>query len=163
MRPFRPALVGIVALLQAGCSEDPRRAQTLQYLMDMRPVVYENGLLAEQVMHQGASVYDGRSTPEGLLAAWDGEIIPLAQHVHDLASTVEPPGNVAPDHRALTELWKRRHRVYRNLSEAAHRADLDAFQNAQRESAAVTLEEDQWVRAFNAKLQPMELFVDLVP
>ena len=72
MRLHRPVAVGVAALLLAGCNEDPRRAPTLDYLMDMRPVVYENGLLAEQVMHQGAAVYDGRSTPEAIMAAWDG-------------------------------------------------------------------------------------------
>ena len=129
----------------------------------MRPVVYENGLLAEQVLHQGAAVYDERATPESLMAAWDGEIITLAQHVHDMAVAVEPPVNVAPDHRALMELWKRRYKAYRELSESVHLADLERFQGAQGEIGAITIAEDQWVRAFNAKLQPMELFVDLVP
>lgn len=162
MLRLRP-VVAAAALLLLGCNEDPRRAQTLEYLLELRPVLYENRLLAEQVLIQGAAVHDGRGSPETLMSAWDSEIVPLAQHVHDMAEAVEAPPNVAPDHRALGELWKRRYKAYRDVSEAYHTADLTAFQNAQREAAAVTLEEDQWVRALNAKLQPMELYVDLVP
>lgn len=163
MRPTSTALCGLVWIAVSACTEDPRRVQTIDYLTALRPVLYENALLSEQVLIQAAAVHDGRSTPEVLLAAWDSDIVPLAQHVHVMAEQVQPPESLAPDHRVLLELWGRRSKAYSDVAESLHVANLDDFGTAQREIAAVTLQEDQWVRGLNAKLASMDLFVDLVP
>ena len=163
----RRAVAGMVVasfLVGAGCSEAPERVQMRAYLTDLRPVLYENRLLAEQVLRQGAAVYNEDSSPDEVMDAWDGTVVPLAQHVHDLAAGIEPPDTVSPDHRALVSLLDRRQRAYRGLSDAFHLAQEDAFVDAQREVNKVTLEEDRWVRTFNQRLQIMRLrSLDLVP
>ena len=159
----RFVVFGMLAGTLLACSEDPRRQQTLDYLERLQPVLYENSLLAQQVLLQAATVYNGTAKPEALATAWEVDVVPMAMHVHTLAGSVEPPDHLAADHAALVQLWQRRADAYRDVAEGQRTANVELFSRAQRDVSAITLSEDQWVRAFNAKLAPMDLYLDLCP
>ena len=159
------AVAVAAATLVAGvsCSPDTERAETLDYLERLRPVLHENSLLAGQVLAVAATVHNGNATDESLKTAWDVDILPLAEHVHVLGQEVRAPPHLAADHAALVRIWQQRADAYREVATAHREADVDAFQRGQKAAGAATLSEDQWARAFNARLKPMKLYVDLYP
>jgi hypothetical protein len=153
----------LITLTILGCGGDPRRQQTEDYLSRLTPILHENSLLADTVLQQAALVHNGQVDPKAIVTAWSTDIAPMAQHVHTLAADVAPPEHLAADHAALVQIWQRRAEAYREVVESHQRADLESFTRAQRDIGTITVNEDQWVRAFNARLDEMKLNIDLYP
>jgi len=152
-----------MALGLGACGPDPQHEKTVAYLTDLHPVLLENSLLAEQVLVQAAHVYNKDADAPTLIDGWSHQVLPLANHVVVMAEEVQPPEHLASDHAKLVSIWTQRSRAYREVVEGLHTADAARFDAAARETAAITVSEDQWVRAFNDKIGPMQLYVDLYP
>ncbi len=149
--------------LVVGCGPDPEHQKTVDYLTALHPVLQENSLLAERVLVQAAHVYNKDADADAIADAWATEVLPLAQQIPVLAEEVHPPPHLTVDHQNLVSIWTKRAEAYREVVEGLGTADRARFQAASNSTAAITLSEDQWVRGFNAKIEPLRLYVDLYP
>jgi len=156
-------LLLLTGSVSAGCGPDPDHEKTVAYLTELHPVLLENSLLAEQVLVQSASVYNQSAQPGDLERGWASDVLPMAQHVVVMAEEVQAPEHLAADHANLVAIWSKRATAYREVLEGLHTADADRFEAASRKTAEITVSEDAWVRAFNKRIQPMQLYVDLYP
>lgn len=159
----RPSPFLMATLLLAACGPDPEHQKTVDYLTALHPVLQENSLLAERVLVQAAHVYNEDADATAIADQWDHEVVPLADHVATLAAGIQAPPHLSVDHQNLVEIWGQRADAYREAVEGLQTADRARFQEAASATAQITLTEDQWVRAFNARIEPLKLYVDLYP
>jgi len=159
------ACTALAASLATACGPSAEHVKTVDYLTELHPVLEENSLLAEQVLHQAAYVYnqEADADADAIAAAWSHDVLPMAQHVAVLAEEVQPPEHLATEHAELVGIWTKRAKAYREIIEGLHTADAARFEAASQEIARITVSEDQWVRALNARIGPMNLYVDLYP
>jgi hypothetical protein len=160
-----PTTPTVLVLLSAAtaCGPDPEHEKTVDYLTELHPVLLENSLLAERVLVQAAHVYNKDAQADEIASAWATEVLPIAESIPVLANEVQPPPHLSVDHNNLVDIWSKRADAYREVVEGLQTADRSRFDAASNATAAITLSEDQWVRAFNAKIEPLRLYVDLYP
>lgn len=149
--------------LLAGCALDPDAEQAAGYVVDLQPVLFENAALADRVLALSVSVSEKKASPEQIRKAWDDEIVPLAEHLHDQASFVRPPPAWAESHAQLVDLWADRAAAYRALSVAIEEGDEKRWRDARALADGVKLHEEQWFRTTNQKLAGWHLAVDPYP
>lgn len=156
MLTFLPFVIGLVA-----CSSGDDA--TSKYLGQLNPLLHENGLLAERVLLQAAQVYNDAAKPEQVADAWVAEIVPLAEHLHDQASFVEPPPPYATTHQEIVQIWGDRAVAYRSLGEAIQSGNTDEWNKATGLASDVKLREEKWFDTLNTALAESGLSVDPYP
>jgi hypothetical protein len=153
----------LATLMLLSCASTPGDATT-GYLTSLQPVLQENGLLVERVLIQAAIVYNNDSLrPETVADVWNHEIAPLAEHVYNQASFVQPPPEYAAAHKELVEIWGDRASSYRSLGEAVQQGDIEAWNQARSLAESVKLREEKWFDRLNEGLASSGLIVDPYP
>jgi len=146
-----------------GCTPTPETKEATAYVEAVQPVLFENAALARRVLALAADVVDERTTPQKLAVAWSKEIVPVAAHLHDQATLIEPTGPWAAPHDALVVLWGDRADAYAALSEAVDRGDEAAWQAARERSDAVKVSEERWFTDINDRLRVHRLSIEPFP
>jgi hypothetical protein len=154
---FQPILSVLLA-----CNAGPGDA-TSEYLVRLQPLLQENGVLAEQVLFQAASVYNEAVKPEQVADSWTHDVVPLAEHLHNQASFVTAPDDFGSVHTELVQIWGDRALAYRNLGEAIQTGDIEEWNKARELADSVKLREEKWFDRLNTTLAPSGLIVDPYP
>lgn len=136
---------------------------TAQYLNQINPLLHENGLLAERVLLQAAKVYNDAVKPDQVAEVWVDEIVPLAEHLQNQASFVEPPAEHMQTHQELVAIWRDRAVAYRNLGEAIQSGSTDEWNKATALASDVKLREEKWFDTLNTALAESGRTVDPYP
>jgi len=157
------AMILVPALLASCFQPDAATVAATDYFERLRPLLHENGLLAERVLFQAARVYNEGDKVPPLAPDWTGDVVPLAEHLHHQASFVTAPDAYAEQHAKLVDLWGRRALVYRQIGEAVFTADLATFTEARKKADELQLEEERWFDHLNAAIAPLGLMVDPYP
>lgn len=150
------------ALLLA-CTPDPLAVEARQYVVDLDPILQENGLVAERLLIQAAAAYDGKVQPRDTRLAWTADIVPLAEHLRDQAVAVQAPASWTQDHKELVDIWTRRADGYRDLAESVDTGDPALFKDGRAKADNAKVDEETWFRDTNARLEPFGLYVDQFP
>jgi hypothetical protein len=136
---------------------------TTQYLGQLRPLLQENGLLAERVLLQAAKVYNEEAKPDQVADVWIEEIVPLAEHLQNQATLVVPPPPYASSHAEIVAIWGDRALAYRNLGEAIQSGSTNDWNAATTLTSDVKLREEKWFDTLNTALAPSGSSVDPYP
>jgi hypothetical protein len=144
------------------CGGGPGDA-TSQYVSRLQPLLQENGVLAEQVLFQAASIYNEAVKPEAVAEYWTHDVVLLAEHLFNQASFVTAPPEYAQVHGELVEIWGDRAIAYRNLGEAIQTGDTESWNKARELADTVKLREEKWFDRLNNQLAPSGLIVDPYP
>lgn len=165
MRIPAPILAAAVALSVAACGPfDPETRAHRAYVRDMQPLLVENALLADRVLHLAARVYNDPKTSAGDLAQdWTQEVVPLSEHLHGQATFLEPAAPWVEAHAELVDIWSERAQAYRTLSEALVLADANQWESAYNLARDVKIREEDWFRRANQTLAPKGLLLDQFP
>lgn len=146
------------------CATDPRQAAATRYLQVLQPLMLENSMLADRVLVQAAAVYNESGGPKQVADAWEGEIVPLAEHLADQASLVQPPTDYAARHGELVTIWVDRAAAYRALSEAIRSGEAEAWNPARRDAESAKIREENWFNQLNETVTPLGIpLVDQYP
>lgn len=169
MRALIPTLLLAVACLPQ--SQD--HVDASDYARQLDPLLHENSLLANRVLHVAAVVYN--APPQGdeeqvsvevseqARLTWSQEIVPLAGHLHDQAALVQPPAPWAGRHKDLVDIWSLRADAYSSLEEAMLLADDVKWQDSRRKSNQAMLDEENWFREVNEQVAPYGIVIDQFP
>ncbi|MEZ4241224.1 MAG: hypothetical protein R3F59_34705 [Myxococcota bacterium] len=147
--------------LAAGCGGAGDATST--YLDQLDPLLQENGLLAERVLTLAAQIYNDSARPEQIADSWGRTVVPIAEHLADQASFVEPPQPYVQAHQEIVQIWGDRATAYRSLSEAIQTGDTEGWNAARNLADDVKLREESWFYALNERVGPMGLIVDPYP
>ena len=161
LRPMWPPSISILVGVLA-CASGPGDS-TSDYLVRLQPLLQENGVLAEQVLFQAASIYNEAVKPEQVADSWTHDVVPLAEHLHNQASFVTAPTEFAQVHTDLVEIWGDRALAYRNLGEAIQTGNIEEWNKARELADSVKLREEKWFDRLNNTLAPSGLIVDPYP
>ncbi len=169
MRVLIPTLLLTMACLPQ--SQD--QLDAADYARQLDPLLHENSLLATQVLHVAAEVYnaspsgDQPTAPDAVSTAarlsWSREIVPLAGHLQDQASLLQPPSPWAGRHRELVDIWSLRADAYRSLDEAMLLADDVKWQESRRMSNQAMLDEESWFSEVNEQVAAYGIVIDQFP
>jgi hypothetical protein len=145
-----------------GCAT-PGQADAEAYVRGLQPLLVENAALADQVLLQGAAIYNDAAGPKDVAAAWEKRIVPMAEHLAAQASFAEPPPPYAGPHGELVKIWTDRATAYRGMSEATRTANADLWNAARAKVDEVHAQEHGFFNELNVQLSPMGLQVDPYP
>ena len=145
-----------------GCA-NPGQEAAEAYVRDLQPLLVENAALADQVLVQGAAIYNEAAGPREVAAAWESKIVPMAEHLAAQASFAQPPGPFEGTHGKLVKVWTDRATAYRGLSEATRTANAELWNAARAKVDEVHAQEHAFFDALNAQLSPAGLQVDPYP
>jgi hypothetical protein len=161
MLPAMLTTLPVMVLLGVACGGGGDATTT--YLDELDPLLQENGLLAERVLTLAAQIYNDSARPEQIADSWGRSVVPIAEHLADQASFVEPPQSYAQAHAEIVQIWGDRAVAYRSLSEAIQTGDTDAWNAARNSADAVKLREERWFDTLNERVGPTGLIVDPYP
>ncbi|MCA9494316.1 MAG: hypothetical protein KC621_30530 [Myxococcales bacterium] len=149
----------------ASCTAmNPQTAAATAYLDAIRPLMIENSMLADRVLVQAAAIYNEAETPKEVAAAWETEIVPVAEHLADQAGLVVAPGPYQPRHAELVSIWTDRATAYRSVAEAIRVGDPDAWMPARKEAENAKIREENWFNQLNENVVPLGIpLVDEYP
>jgi hypothetical protein len=133
------------------------------YVAELEPLVRENGLVADAMLHLAADVHDGRADGSLARERWDRDIVPLADHLRDQAAAVQPPAAWAQHHKDLVDIWTYRADAYHDASEAVTLADAERWKLARQRADAAKLREETWFQEVNKRLADYDMAVDQFP
>ena len=150
-------------LLTIACTLDPSAGQATDYVVNLQPVLFENAALSNRVLALSVAVAENKASPDQVRKQWDEEIVPLAEHLHDQVSFVQPPSDWTETHAELVGLWGDRAVAYRALSTAMDEGDEKRWRDARSLADGVKLHEEEWFRATNQRLAGWHLSVDQYP
>ncbi len=150
-------------LVLIACALDAETQAAQDYVLRIQPVLIENGFLAERLLVLSARVYNRQADDHAIRRTWTDEIAPLAEHLHDQASFVTPPGPWAPAHTGLVDIWGDRAQAYRALGRAIDHGDPTRWQEARELTDSVKLREEEWFATTNQRLATYGLEVDPFP
>lgn len=154
----------LLSLALTGCTEPSPMARTApDYATDLEPLLYENGLLAQQVLFEAAAVYNGAASPEEVYTTWTDTVVPLARHLADQAIVASPPEPWAARHETLVSAWSDRADAYQGLHLAIEQGDPDAWKAARKKADDAKLREEEWFRSVNQELAPLGIALDQYP
>jgi len=156
------SLAGLVFL--TGCQPiDPATAATTEYLTRLQPLLYENSVLAEQVLYRAAAIYNKAARPDQIADQWTAEVVPVAEHLHYQASFLAAPETWGPVHADLVSIWGDRADAYRSLGEAIRLADQERWVKSRDLANDATIREDQWFIKLNDALGLLSMVADPLP
>lgn len=144
-----------------GCGPLDSSANT--YLDQLDPLIVENAILAERVLVLAAGLYNEEAEPARVAEAWEGEIVPLAEHLHAQASVVIAPTEWAPQHNQLVGIWSSRAEAYRDIAIAVETGDEARWKGATGKARQVKLDEEEWFRSVKNELSLRGLTVSQFP
>jgi hypothetical protein len=153
----------LALLWLAACALDPDSRAAADYVTRLQPVLFENAELADEVLSLSSQVYEKKIPSDKLEQSWDADIVPLAEHLHDQASFVEPPPGWGESHAQLVAIWGDRASAYRSLGRAIHDGDTERWRQARELADGVKLREEEWFRTTNQRLVSYRLVVDPFP
>jgi hypothetical protein len=144
------------------CSS-PAKQAAADYVRRVQPLMVENSALAEQMLLQGAAVYNGAAGPDDVAVAWEKRIVPMSEHLASQASFVPPPPEYQATHANLVKIWTDRAVAYRAMSEATRTANAQLWNAARTKVDQVNAQETAFFRDLNSQLSPLSLQVDPYP
>lgn len=139
-------------LLVVGCVQRPPSPDNAFYVVLITPLLDDNALLAERLLTAAAAVHKAPDTPGAALEAWRDEVVPLAHHLHEQASMVQPPGSWAVEHDRIIGTWAARAAGYQLILEAAERGDEARLKRGRALADKAKLDEESWMQDVNARL-----------
>ena len=162
-----PAMRSIAAaaavLLLTACQADPDKQVALGYVKLLEPLLYENGLLADELARTAAGLHDEEFAPDEVGVTWGTEIAPLAEHLATQASLQVPPVEWAARHEGLVEVWTDRAEAYRGVALALERGDREAWRASREKIGRVMVAQEDWFKQTNEALAPHGLALDQIP
>lgn len=154
--------LGLVLLV--GCPQANSGANDAAlYVAELEPLVRENGLVADTMLHLAADVHDGRADGSVALQRWERDIVPLADHLRDQAAAVQPPPAWAQHHKDLVDIWTTRADAYHDAAEAVQLADAERWKLARQNADAAKLREETWFQEVNKRLADYNISLDQFP
>lgn len=153
----------ITLLVLAACQPNPQALAARQYLVDLDPLLLENGLVAERLLVQAGAVHDAKAQPKDTYQAWSTDIVPLAEHLRDEAAALNAPPEWLDAHKDLVAIWSTRADGYRDIDEAVEIGDPKLFKQGRDQADTAKLREESWFRDTNARLETYGLYVDQFP
>ena len=151
----------LLALLACGRrAPDPDHAL---YVRQLTPLLDDNGLLAERMLRAAAELHAGRATSAQALERWRDEVVPLAHHLHDQASLVQPPDPWVAPHERLTGIWETRATGYQLVLDGVEMGDESRFKRGRALADRAKLDEESWFQDANASLLAHGLLIDQFP
>jgi hypothetical protein len=159
-------LLLITATLGAGCGHRAAPPDDAFYVGQLIPVLADNGLLADRMLHAAADLSEGsKSQAAGPRVAerWRDEIVPLAHHVHDQAALLQPPEPWVDRHSSLVAIWAARAQGYQLVLDGVSFADEARFKRGRALADQAKLDEESWFQDANTALQPSSLALDQYP
>ena len=155
-----------VLLLTAlwGCAEPSDEAvAAASYAEMMRPVLYENGLLADQFYETAALVQQSAAASGDVQVVWNSRITPLAEHLVVQADLVTPPPEWESRHDELLSIWRSRAEAFRAIGDALERCDRELWASARSSSDKCKIDEEEWFLETNEILKPYRISFDQLP
>lgn len=159
MRLLIPCLLLLLACTPAPPGADAARA----YADALEPLLEENGHVADRLLYVAADVYNGKADAAAARAAWEDDVVPLAEHLRDQAVLVQAPPDWAPSHQTLVEIWTQRAESYRDISEAIDLGDPEVWKKARSTANDAKLREEAWFRDTNQRMQAYGITLDQFP
>ncbi|HHO53638.1 MAG TPA: hypothetical protein ENK18_22890 [Deltaproteobacteria bacterium] len=150
-------------LLTLSCQTDPAARAATTYINQLQPLLQENGLLAEHVLFQAAAIYNKADRQGDVAKAWSTSVVPLAEHLYDQSTFIEPPEQWVSSHDELVEIWGVRAQAYRNISEGLQMADQEAWESGRLQAQTATQKEELWFDQVNTIIAPMGFLIDAYP
>lgn len=148
--------------LFSGCA-NPGQEAAVAYVRVLEPLLVENSALAEQVLLEGAAVYNEAAGPKEVAAAWEKKIVPMSEHLAAQASFAVPPPEYKGTHDQLVKVWTDRAVAYRVMAEATRTANAELWNVARSNVDEVKASENVLFIDLNRQLSPMRLQVDPYP
>ena len=147
-----------------GCSEPSDEAvAAASYAEMMRPVLYENGLLADQFYESSAAIQQSAAAPADIEVVWKTRITPLAEHLVVQADLVTPPPEWESRHDELLSIWRSRAEAFRAIGDALDRGDRELWASARSSSDKCKIDEEEWFLETNEILKPYRISFDQLP
>ncbi|MEZ4321372.1 MAG: hypothetical protein R3F61_28125 [Myxococcota bacterium] len=147
-----------------GCSTlDPKTSAATEYVNDVQPLMLENSLLAERLLQLAAMSYNDTVPEAGFAPTWNDEIVPLAEHIHIQADSVEVPSDWKDLHDNLVVIWSDRASAYRSMGEAIVLADRKRWKEARELEGQVVKREETWFQTVASQLGQYDLTLEQYP
>jgi len=142
----------ISLLILSACSRRPHAPDNAFYVMLITPLLDDNALLAERLITAAATSLNAPEATSDAVEAWRDEIAPLAHHLHEQASMVQPPASWVSLHERLVNTWSARATGYQLLLEASERGDEVRLKRGRALADRAKLDEEAWMQEVNVRL-----------
>ena len=142
----------LTLLLLSACSRRPHAPDNAFYVVLVTPLLDDNALLAERLLAAAAATLEAPEATDTTLEAWRDEVVPLAHHLHEQASLVQPPASWVAEHERLVGTWSTRASAYQLILEAAERGDEGRLKRGRALADRAKLDEESWVQDVNGRL-----------
>lgn len=158
----RWSVLGLVSLVACPAADSGSKDAAL-YVAELEPLVRENGLVADTMLHLAADVHDARADGPIVRQRWERDVVPLADHLRDQAAAIQPPPAWAQHHKDLVDIWTTRADAYHDAGEAVALADAERWKLARQNADAAKLREETWFQEVNKRLAGHNMSVDQFP
>ena len=147
-----------------GCTPPGPEAQSgKEYVECLRPLLQENGLLANTLLDLAADRYHDKTTDDLLESRWREDIVPLADHLHTQAGLVTPPTSWTDRHGGLVKIWGQRADAYSGMSLSIRLGDPERWKQSMSKADDAKVDEERWFRDVNRELAQWDLSLDQFP
>ncbi|TNE92037.1 MAG: hypothetical protein EP330_03530 [Deltaproteobacteria bacterium] len=158
------ALTLLTGLFLVGCGEPgPDTLAAQSYAEQLEPLLYENGLLADQLYETAAAISNEQLDAETVEVRWQSRIAPVAEHLVDQAELVQPPAAWETRHDELVSIWRARAEGYRAISQALERGDREAWREGRKKADDSKIREERWFIDANRDLATHGVTLDQLP
>jgi hypothetical protein len=151
------------AMLMGCPGTTPEQSEAELYVAQLDPILQENGLVGDIVLMLAADLHDSKLESGAARARWEGDVVPLADHLRDQAAAVQAPAGWAQHHRELVEIWTTRADAYHDASDAIRLGDPERWRAARQRADAAKLREEAWFQDVNRVLAAYGRGVDQFP
>ncbi|MCO4744399.1 MAG: hypothetical protein KC912_06405 [Proteobacteria bacterium] len=154
----------LLFMLLVACGEpSPETGLAATYSDQLKPLLYENGLLADQIYETAAAAQGGKLDAAAVEVRWASRVTPVAEHLADQAELIIPPTGWETRHDELVEIWTDRADGYRALTDALARGDRDQWREGRKQADESKVREERWFIEVNRLLAPHGIALDQLP
>lgn len=153
----------MLLLTVTGCTREASDPDARLYVRQLQPLLAENALLSQRMLEAAGQVHDGRANASTASVAWEREIAPLAEHLHDQASRLDAPPTWSSRHERLVGVWGMRAKAYRDVTIAVRKGDRSLWRKAGASADQAKLDEEAWFDDANAALASEGIELDQYP
>lgn len=167
-RAARPTVL-LITLSLVACQSQRPSADSVTYANQLAPLLSENSLLAERLLHTAANAQDASleqdesPDPTAIASSWREQIVPLAEHVARQAQLVVPPPTWLEEHEELSGIWTSRAEGYRSIADGLTDGTEARFKRGRALADRAKLNEEEWFQKANERLASERISLDQFP